>query len=152
MLDEVADGPAIRRRSARYTKEVVFLRGARVGRADDGPCCPVPMLDERLADVAGDEILANSPAIRRRSARHPKEVVGVRGVRRADDRPRWPSRSERHARRRSRGIALQWDSMVIDKNRSASRAGRGGFHPARWIRGEAEHRQQNADRAKSKNG
>ena len=153
MLDErAADGPAIRRRSARHIREEVVLRSARVGRADDGPRCPVPMLDQRLVNAAhaAGAIVANSPAIRRRSARHIKEEVVLRGagVGRDDDGPRWPSRSERRARRRSRGIAPQWDSTA--KSRSARRAGRGGFHPARRIRSEAKRCQQNAGRAKSK--
>ena len=96
------------------------MRGARVGRPDDGPGCPVPVFDDRLVVEVVGEIVADGPAIRRRSARHSIELVFLRGagVRRANDGPRWSCRSERHARRR--------------------------------IRGEAEHCEQNADRAKSK--
>ena len=77
-----ADGPAIRGRSARHIIEVVVLRG--VGRGDDGPRCPVPMLDERVAGLVFDDagvIGADGPAIRRRSARYPTEVVVLRGAR-----------------------------------------------------------------------
>src|SRR5262249_9518513 len=66
-----ADGPAIRRRSVRYPKEVVGVAGAGVRRGDNGPRCPVPVLGERVAEG----ILADGPAIRRRSARHIKEFV-----------------------------------------------------------------------------
>src|SRR5262249_37374118 len=84
----VADGPAIRRRSARYSKKVVEVPGAGVRRGNDGPRCPVPMLDQRLAEG----ILAGGPAIRRRSARHIKELVVLGGARvgRVDDGPRCP--------------------------------------------------------------
>src|SRR5205823_10139890 len=86
----VADSPAIRRRSTRHITEVV-LRAAGVRRGDDGPRCPVPMLDERppAADGAG-VIVTDSPAIRRRSARHPTEFVALRSVGRGDDGPRCP--------------------------------------------------------------
>src|SRR5436190_17901367 len=79
----VADGPAIRRRSARHPAELVVLRGARVGRGDDGPRCPVPVLDERLV-IDADTIAADGPAIRGRSARYPTESAAVG---RGDDGP-----------------------------------------------------------------
>src|SRR5262249_54014167 len=63
IVEVIADGPAIRRRSARYPSEVVVPRS--VGRVDDGPSCPVPMLGERLVGIVAD-----SPAIRRRSTCH----------------------------------------------------------------------------------
>ena len=104
----MADSPAIRRRSTRHITEVV-LRAGGVRRGDDGPRCPVPMLDERLAAMAGDDIVADSPAIRGRSARHIKEVVVVRCARvgRGDDGPRWSCRSERRARCRGRDAAVE---------------------------------------------
>src|SRR5205823_4766688 len=88
----VADGPAIRGRIARYTKEAVGLRDTGVGRGDDGPRCPVPMLGERVGDVGVVPIPADGPAIRRRSARYTIESVGLRdtGVGRGDDGPRCP--------------------------------------------------------------
>jgi len=88
----VADGPAIRGRIARYTKEAVGLRDTGVGRGDDGPRCPVPMLGERVGDVGVVPIPADGPAIRRRRARYPIESVGLRGtcVGRGDEGPGCP--------------------------------------------------------------
>src|SRR4029077_11895886 len=78
--------PAIRRRSARYPKEVMGVPGAGVRRGDDGPRCPVPMLGERLAAVVAD-----GPAIRRRSTRHITEAGELRGGGGGGDGPRCPA-------------------------------------------------------------
>src|SRR5205814_8822740 len=88
MLDEVAGGPAIRRRSTRHITEA----GAGVRRDDDGPPCAVPMFDERMWDGVVEDaagvVLADGPAVRRRSAGYPREAVEPlrgAGVGRVDD-------------------------------------------------------------------
>ncbi len=85
----VADGPALRGRHARHATEVVVVRGAGIGRADDGPRGPLPALDQGLIGAAV-VVGADGPAIRCRHARHAIEVVGLRGagVGRTDDGPR----------------------------------------------------------------
>ena len=85
MLDEgadvsiVTDGPAIGSRSARHALEVV-VRRAIVGRGDDQPPCPVPVLDEGLVGAHVGTV-TDGPAIRSRSARHALEdaeaIVGL---------------------------------------------------------------------------
>src|SRR5205823_1276114 len=85
IVEIVADGPAIRRRSARHPIEVVLNRGVG-GRGDDGPRWTIPTLGERLQGVAGGEV-ADGPAIRGRSARYPTEGYGVG---RGDNGPRCP--------------------------------------------------------------
>src|SRR5207302_945849 len=89
-----ADGPTIRGRSARHPVKGVVRRGGRVvGRGDDGPSCPVPVFDERVDDavVAGvsKKGVADSRAIRRRSARYTKGYVFLRDVGQ-DDGPSCP--------------------------------------------------------------
>ena len=91
----VADGPAVRRRRAGHAVELVGLWEVGVGRGDDGPRVPVPLLDQRLPIVVGAvvrEVVANSPAVRRRCASHAVELVVLRGadVGRGDDGPRAP--------------------------------------------------------------
>ncbi len=71
----VADGPALRCRHARHGKEVVVLRGAGVGRGDDGPRGPVPALDQGLNRQDAVVVVADGPALRGRHARHATEVV-----------------------------------------------------------------------------
>ena len=70
----IADGPTVRRRRARHAIEEVELRGAAIGRCDDGPRGPVPMLDQRMKFGTG--VIADGPAVRRRHAGHAiKEIV-----------------------------------------------------------------------------
>src|SRR5205814_138646 len=85
-----ADGPTIRGRSARHPVKGVVRRGGRVvGRGDDGPGWPVPVRVERVEDVVGGAAVADSPAIRRRSARYTKGYVFLRDVGQ-DDGPSCP--------------------------------------------------------------
>ena len=70
----VARGPAIRRRRAGHAVEEVVLLDAGVGRANDGPRTPVPLLDQRLPVIAA-ETDANGPALRRRCAGHAVEDI-----------------------------------------------------------------------------
>jgi hypothetical protein len=46
--NRVAEGPAVRRRSARHATQAVGVRSADVWRGDDGPRGPIPALDEGL--------------------------------------------------------------------------------------------------------
>src|SRR2546428_641883 len=89
-LDVATDGPAVRRRHAGYAIEEVGQHSAGVGRADDGPRGPIPVLGERLTFAADG--VADGPAVRRGRARHGLEVVALGGawVGRSDDRPRAP--------------------------------------------------------------
>src|SRR5438552_19189770 len=62
VVDGEADGPTLGRRHARHAKEVVPLRSAGVGRADDGPRGPVPALDEGRGGAAGGDVAAHGVA------------------------------------------------------------------------------------------
>jgi hypothetical protein len=91
----MADGPAVGRRRARNAKEDVVLHGPGVGRADDGPRGPVPVLDQSLIGVAGGAagvVIADGPAVGRGRARHASKEIcpcGI-GVGRGSDAPRRP--------------------------------------------------------------
>src|SRR5438034_996797 len=75
----VADGPAVRRRCARRAEEIVSLRETSARRIDDGPRGPIPPLDERLINAAGD-VVADRPAVRHRRAGHATEEVTLCGA------------------------------------------------------------------------
>src|SRR5438046_132092 len=75
----VADGPAVRRRRARYAGENVVVSGVSVGRGSDSPRGPVPSLDESLIGVAGI-VVADDPAVGWRRARHGLEGIILCGA------------------------------------------------------------------------
>src|SRR5439155_24281461 len=73
---------------ARYAVEVVVRPRDGVGRANDCPRIPIPVLDEGLRGAGG--IVSHAPTVRLRCACDSIEDVGVRGVGagRRDDCPR----------------------------------------------------------------
>ena len=83
------------------------LRGASVSRTGDGPCLPVPLLDQGLRDAVRS-LVAGRPAVRRRSTRYAKEDVCLCArVGRSDDRPRSsvPALDQR-LNRTAKGVAV----------------------------------------------
>src|SRR5438477_52056 len=58
---KVAHGPTLRRRCAGYAPEEVALRRAGVGRGDDCPRGPVPLLDQRLSVGGVVVVVADGP-------------------------------------------------------------------------------------------
>src|SRR5436190_1718033 len=88
-VDAVPDSPAIRGRRTLYINEAHVFGYAGVGRRNNRPRRPVPMLDQRLPFSAVDVVGTDSPAIRRRCACYIIEVVPLAGIsiRRGNDRP-----------------------------------------------------------------
>src|SRR5581483_6290333 len=79
-IPETADRPAIRVRRALDAIKVVVMSRARVGRADDGPRGPIPMLDQGLVEAVVVRVVTDCPAIRLREARQAIEKVVLCGT------------------------------------------------------------------------
>jgi hypothetical protein len=122
----VPDRPAIRRRRARHPRENVVASGSDVGRRNEGPRGPVPVLDEGLDSLIVGVIASDGPAVGLGDARHAVEkVLCLRAaeVGRGDDRP--------VARCRGTGHAVIWPRRARQR-----------------CRPKAEHTQKNSKGAK----
>src|SRR6266404_6524704 len=97
MLDEClitavvveTDGPALRCRNTRHAMEFIVLISAGVRRSNNCPGGSVPLLDHCLVDASTGRriVVANRPAVRRRSAGHASEEAATAGVWRTKERP-----------------------------------------------------------------
>src|SRR5437667_9859399 len=82
----MANGPALRRRHARYGREgterirVDAYVDAGVRRGDDGPGDPVPPLGESLNNAGTGPVVSDRPARGGRHARHAIKNVLIRGA------------------------------------------------------------------------